>query len=136
MRRFIIHILQLFGICFLRFRPLPRIWCLWLVGVNLGCLVFITHIEGQVVLGVTLIAVLVQALVLGRLGFTRVLGSAHILWLPMFGWMAFRLEAIAADPALSLWLMVLLATNILSLIIDTTDVARFINGERTPHYAW
>jgi hypothetical protein len=48
----------------------------------------------------------------------------------------FRLESIMAQPALSHWLAVLLATNAISLVIDTTDVLRFANGERTPHYAW
>jgi hypothetical protein len=89
-----------------------------------------------VVLGVTVLAVVAQTLVYGRLGFTRVLGTAHILWLPMFAWMAFRLDAIAADPALGKWLAVLLATNAVSLVIDCSDVFRFIKGERSPHYQW
>ena len=136
MARFLISALELFGIVFLRFRLLPRLWCVWLVGVNLGCLWFITHIEAQVVLGVTVLAVVAQTLVYGRLGFTRILGIAHILWVPMFAWMAFRLDAIAAEAAMSQWLLVLLATNAVSLIIDSTDVFRFVNGERAPHYKW
>jgi hypothetical protein len=136
MARFLINAVELFGIVFLRFRLLPRIWCVWLVGVNAGCLFFITHIEAQVVLGVTVLAVVAQTLVYGRLGFTRVLGTAHILWLPMFAWMASRLDIIAADPALAKWLAVLLATNAVSLVIDCSDVFRFIKGERSPHYQW
>jgi hypothetical protein len=136
MVRFLMSAVELFGIVFLRFRLLPRIWCVWLVGVNAACLFFITHIEAQVVLGVTVLAVVAQTLVYGRLGFTRVLGTAHILWLPMFAWMAFRLDAIAADPALGKWLAVLLATNAVSLVIDCSDVFRFIKGERSPHYHW
>ena len=81
-------------------------------------------------------AVIVQTLIYGRIAFTRVLGIAHILWLPMFGWMALRLDSIAAVPALQTWLAVLLATNAVSLIIDTTDVVRFVKGQRTPHYSW
>lgn len=136
MIRFIINILEIFGICFLRFRPLPRIWCIWLVAVNLACLRFITQIEGQVVLGVTLLAVLIQAVVYTQRGFVRLLGAAHILWLPMFGWMALRLGLITLDPGLRVWLAVLLTTNIISLIIDVTDVMRFVRGERTPSYTW
>ena len=136
MGRFFRSAVELFGIVFLRFRPLPRIWCVWLVGVNLGCLFFITHTEAKVVLGVTTLAVVAQTLVYNRYGFTRVLGTAHILWLPMFAWMGYRLDIIAADPAMRAWLSVLLATNAVSLIIDTSDVVRFINGQRAPHYAW
>jgi hypothetical protein len=136
MFRFLTNILHVFGIVFLRFRLLPRIWCVWLVGVNLGCLFFLTQVEGQVVLGVTLAAVVMQSLIYGRLGFTRVLGVTHVLWVPMFAWMAFRLDAIAAYPALSTWLVVLLATNAVSLVIDSLDVFRFVNGARSPHYHW
>jgi hypothetical protein len=136
MRRFVISAIQLFGIVFLRFRTLPRIWCIWLVGVNLGCLAFIGHVEAQVVLGVTILAVVAQTLIFMRLGFTRVLGITHVLWVPMFTWMAFRLDAMAAYPALSNWLVVLLATNTVSLMIDFTDAFRFAKGERRPHYAW
>jgi hypothetical protein len=136
MIRFVTNILHVFGIVFLRFRLLPRIWCMWLVGVNLGCLFFLTHVEGQVVLGVTLAAVVAQSLIYGRLGFTRVLGATHVLWVPMFTWMAWRLDAIAAYPALSNWLVVLLATNAVSLMIDVADAFRFAKGERSPHYAW
>jgi hypothetical protein len=136
MTRFLMNMLELFGIVFLRFRTLPRLWCVWLVGVNLCCLYFITQIEGQVVLAVTGIAVVVQSLVYGRIGFTRVLGIAHVLWLPMFAWMAFRLDVIMADLALGRWLAVLLVTNVVSLMVDATDVFRFARGERAPHYAW
>jgi hypothetical protein len=136
MKRFIISALELFGIVFLRFRPIPRIWCVWLVGVNLACLWFITRPEAQVVLAVTLVAVVVQTLLCMRLGFTRVLGTAHALWLPMFAWIAFRLDAIAADPSLRGWLTVLLLTNAVSLIVDAGDAIRFFKGERAQHYTW
>ena len=52
---FLQSMLELFGVVFLRFRPIPRLWCVWLVGVNAACLYFITHIEAQVVLVVTAI---------------------------------------------------------------------------------
>lgn len=133
---FLTNILKLAGIVFLRFRPLPRVWCIWLVGVNLGCLYFIAHPEGQVLLAVTLIAVGIQAAIYGKIGFTRVLGIAHLLWLPMFAWMALRMDDIVEHPDLQLWIIVLTLTNAVSFIIDAVDVARFARGERSPHYSW
>jgi hypothetical protein len=130
------HVVKLFGVVYLRFRPVPRLWCVWLVGVNAACLLFITHVEAQTVLVVTVIAVVVQARVYQRIGFTRILGTVHFLWLPMFAWFATRHDIIAQDPALSNWLMVLFATNLISLVVDTTDAVRFIRGERAPHYHW
>jgi hypothetical protein len=136
MTRFIVAMLELFGVVFLRFRPMPRLWGVWLVGVTFGCFLFLTHIEAQVVLAVTGIAVLAQTLIYQRIGFTRILGTTHILWAPMFAWMATRLETISTHPALANWLLLLFATNLVSAVIDTTDAIRFIRGERAPHYRW
>jgi hypothetical protein len=136
MTRFLISILEIFGVVFLRFRLIPRLWCVWLVAVNLACLFFIAHIEAQVVLAVTLAAVLAQTVLYGRIGFTRVLGTTHVLWLPMFAWMATRIDTICTDPALARWLLLLLATNMVSLMVDTVDAIRFARGEREPHYRW
>lgn len=133
---FLIRMLELFGVVFLRFRPVPRLWCIWLVGVNVACLYFITHVEAQVVLAVTAVAVATQTLIYQRIGFTRILGSTHALWIPMFAWMATRLDTIMSDPALADWLALLLVTNIVSLVVDTIDAVRFWRGERAPHYRW
>ncbi len=133
---FPIRMLELFGVVFLRFRPIPRLWCVWLVGVNLACLYFITHIEAQVVLAVTAIAVVGQTVIYQRIGFTRILGSTHVLWVPMFAWMATRIDTIMGDPALAAWLILLFATNMVSIVVDTIDAVRFMRGERSPHYRW
>lgn len=136
MMDFVTDVLKIFGIVFLRFRPVPRIWGVWLVAVNLMCLYFIGHIEAQVVLGTTLIAVIVQAVIYGQIGFTRVLGIAHLLWLPLFAWMAMRADVIALNSDLETWIIILAITNAMSFIIDMIDVTRFIKGERAPHYRW
>jgi hypothetical protein len=47
-----------------------------------------------------------------------------------------RLDDIGADPAMRTWLMVLLVTDVTSLIIDFSDVVRFVRGERSLQYAW
>jgi hypothetical protein len=133
---FLINALELFGVVILRFRPLPRVWGVWLVAINLACLLFITHVEAQVVLATTVVAVAAQTLIYQRIGFTRILGSTHILWLPMFAWMATRLDAITSVPKLADWLAVLLITNLVSAAVDTIDAIRFLRGERAPHYRW
>ncbi|MEP7172431.1 MAG: hypothetical protein ABI705_02970 [Aestuariivirga sp.] len=136
MTRFLVHMLELFGVVYLRFRLVPRLWCVWLVAVNAGCLLFITHIEAQAVLAVTVIAVAVQTLIYQRIGFTRILGTAHIMWVPMFGWMSTRLDNITAQPDLANWLLISLITNLVSMVVDTIDAIRFLRGERAPHYSW
>jgi hypothetical protein len=136
MVRFLKHALELFGVVCLRFRPVPRLWGIWLVAINSACLLFISHTEAQVVLATTAIAVATQTLIYGRIGFTRILGSTHVLWLPMFAWMATRIAAISTEPELATWLILLFITNLVSLVIDTIDAIRFLRGERAPHYYW
>jgi hypothetical protein len=136
MIRFLTHMLEVFGVVFLRFRPVPRFWCAWLVGVNLAYLLFITHIEAQAVLAVTAIALAGQTLIYGRIGFTQILGTTHILWLPMFAWMATRLDSIRDEQSLATWLVLLFLTNLASYVVDMVDAVRFLRGERTPHYRW
>lgn len=136
MTLFLTHALEIFGVVFLRFRPLPRLWGLWLVSINLGCLLFITHVEAQAVLATTVVAVAAQTFIYQRIGFTRILGATHILWLPMFAWMATRLDAIISAPGLAHWLTLLFVTNMVSATIDVVDTVRFLRGERLPHYSW
>ncbi len=136
MMKFVTDVLKVFGIVFLRFRPMPRIWVVWLVGVNLMSLYFIGHLEAQVVLGTTLVSVVLQAMIYGRIGFTRVLGIVHLMWVPMFAWIATRADDIAAHSDLETWIVVLALTNAGSFAIDFIDVTRFAKGERAPHYRW
>ena len=136
MTRFMMHMLELFGVIYLRFRPVPRLWCVWLVAINAACLLFITHSEAQVVLAVTAIAVAGQTLIYQRMGFTRILGTTHILWVPMFAWMATRLDTITNEPGLANWLLLLFVTNLVSMVVDAIDAIRFLRGERAPYYRW
>jgi hypothetical protein len=134
---FVRSVIELFGIVLLRFRPVQRIWGIWLVSVNMAALIFIQHVEAQVALAAVSLAALAQALIYQRRRFIRLLGVTHLVWVPMLTWMALRLDTAAnTGPAFRAWLIALLATNALCLAIDTWDAARFVLGERRPHYAW
>jgi hypothetical protein len=130
-------VFEVFGIVLARFRPVQRVWAVWLVAVNTACLMFIQHVEAQVALVAVGVAVLAQALIYQRRRFIRLLGLTHILWVPMLAWMALRLDTIPKDEAVfRSWLVTLVATNATSLIIDAWDAARFLRGERRPYYVW
>jgi hypothetical protein len=129
--------LEIFGIVFLRFRPIQRIWVIWLVMANAAGVMFIDHAEGLVALGAVGVAVTLQALIYQRKNFVRILGATHILWLPMLGWMASRIPGLPEDErGLRIWLIALIATNSVSLAIDAWDAARDLRGEQHPHYVW
>jgi hypothetical protein len=130
-------VFELFGIVLVRFRPVQRIWGAWLVAVNAACLLFLQHIEAQVTLVAVGVAVLAQALIYQRKRFIRLLGVTHFLWVPMLTWIALRLDTLPKqETAFHVWLITLIATNAVSLAIDTVDATRFILGERRPYYVW
>ena len=134
---FLQAVFELFGIVLVRFRPMQRIWGAWLVAVNSACLFFIGHAEAQVALAAVGVAVLAQALIYQRRRFIRILGTTHIVWVPMLTWMALRFDTIpAGETAFRGWLILLIATNAVSLVIDALDATRFALGERSPYYAW
>lgn len=55
----------------------------------------------------------------------------------MLAWMALRLDRLPTEePAFHAWLVTLIATNGISLAIDTWDALRFLRGENRPHYRW
>jgi hypothetical protein len=129
--------LDLFGIVFLRFRPVPRIWVIWLVAVNSASLLFIKHVEAQVALGAVGVAVLAQALIYQRKRFIRLLGVTHYIWVPMLTWMALRFGTLPeGGSAFHVWILTLIATNAACLAIDALDITRFMLGDRKPYYAW
>jgi hypothetical protein len=63
------------------------------------------------------------------------MGIGHIGWLPLVFWLGMRLEHASADSLFGYWLMAVIFLDILSLFIDTTDVLRYVKGERQPFLA-
>jgi hypothetical protein len=71
-----------------------------------------------------------------RVGFVRFLGVAHVLWIPMLVWIVMDLSKREPDFLLRDWLLLLIVVDTISLVLDCIDVARYIRGERAPHYSW
>ena len=108
-----------------------KIWLLLLVAANaVAPLFFLQRVEAQVVLAAMMIGATLMSLLTARFGFTRILGLGHILWIPLLGWLAFRLGQIPADDAFGLWIRGVIVVNALSLVIDGVDVFRYAAGER------
>lgn len=128
--------LEILWIVLFRFRLWPRLWAIALIAVNVGALAFLDTIYGWMALVSALIGILVMIVIYFRLGFVRLLGIGHVLWLPMLAWFATNLPDPGQTPWLHAWVLVLIVFNGLSLVIDTSDVIRYLRGERAPHYTW
>ena len=108
-----------------------QLFMLALVAVNMVTPLFmIRRIEAQIVLG-TFLASFTLMMILTRLvGFTRLLGLAHIFWIPLLLYVGSRLEVYAADEAIGVWLRLLIGLNAVALVLDAIDVIRYIRGDR------
>ena len=126
--------LEILAIVLFRFRPLPRLWAILLIVVNGAAIVFWRTSYGQIALVAVGAAIVTMSVIYARLGFVRLLGVGHVFWIPMLVGFALHLPDRSQEPWLYVWVLSLLACNTLSLVIDTIDVARFVAGERNPHY--
>jgi hypothetical protein len=111
-----------------------RLWVGLLAALNLiAPLAFLDRPDAQWTLA-AIAAAAVSMVVLARIqGFTRLLGLGHIWWIPLIGYLLDR--GALSDPGLNrewfvLWRDAVVAANGLSLVIDATDVGRYLAGDR------
>ncbi len=113
---------------------MPMHWQAWLMLLVLANAItpffFLRHLEAQVVLGTMLASVTLMTSLTARFGFSRVLGLGHILWVPMLAFLLARLGQIPPSDAYGIWIRALIVLNSISLVIDATDVIRYITGDR------
>ncbi len=114
--------------------PRPGVvWVGLLVGANLVApLFFLRTVEAKVVFGTFLLSGTLMIGLFAALGFVRLLGLGHVLWIPMIAWLLPRLDHATATGAFSSWLFAVVALNGVSLILDSVDVYRYVKGERDP----
>ncbi len=112
--------------------PLPwQLWLMLLVTVNLVIpLFYIDRLESQVVVGVFVASLVLFSILTARVGFTRLLGLGHILWVPLLWFLWTRLDQNPPHDLFGIWIRTLMTLNAMSLVIDALDVIRYIAGDR------
>ena len=83
-------------------------------------------VPGPIGRNVTDVAVLLTAMT----GFTRLLGLAHLVWIPLILWLFSRLEQVPGDSVYGIWIQAVMVLNSVSLVLDTANVYRYVRGER------
>ena len=116
---------------------LPKPWVGWvmlLMMVNMVIpLFFLGTSEGKIVLGAALLGAAFQIAIFSARGFVRLLGIGHIAWVPMVAWLWTRLDHAPAGGLFRYWLLATIVLIGVSLLIDATDVIRYLRGERNPY---
>lgn len=108
-----------------------QLWLLLLLTINVAIpLLWVGHLEAQLVLGAMIANVILMTLLTGLTGFSRLLGLGHLFWVPLLYFLWTRLDQIPVDHLFGLWIRALMVLNALSLVIDTVDVARYVTGEQ------
>jgi len=115
---------------------MPKVWVAWvglMMALNLAMPVyFIESLEARVILAAFLAAAGLMMTLFALKGFVRLLGLAHIFWIPMLPWLAGRFEPGLLDTVFGKWLLAVIVVDGISLMIDAVDVVRYVRGDREP----
>ena len=116
---------------------MPIVWWPWMAGlplINLSSIFFLPRTEAWVVLGTGLLAATIMTVLHAKLGYVRLVGVGHLVWIPMLIWLVFRLDHIPEGTLFYNWLLIVIAMDTVSLLIDIVDLVRYLLGDRTPRF--
>lgn len=110
-----------------------QIWLTWLMIINTAAFLFWRRTEGKVTALVWLGAVAMMMIMYWVVGYVRLLGIVHIIWwTPLFIWLIPRMRRQRPTGGFAVWVWLLIASDLGSLLIDYIDVARYVLGDRAP----
>jgi hypothetical protein len=133
---FVRALYDLFYISLVRFKPKPRAFAWNLVAANTAGLLFLPRVE-PVVLWISIVTGLVfMARWYQKMGFVRLLGAGHALWVFVVPWLAFRWANLppGASGWFEAWLGWVIVTDTISLVLDARDSMAFLAGDRAKYY--
>ncbi len=99
-----------------------------------GGLIFISTIEGQLILATLILTLVVAGQIHKRSRFSRLVGICHLPWLVLLPWLVYRLLSFEHSVVLKGWAYYVAATILVSLIFDILDLYRYVRGEKT--FSW
>jgi hypothetical protein len=102
--------------------------------INLASIFFLPRIEASVVLITGLLAATIMTVLHARLGYVRLVGVGHFVWIPMLVWLGFRMTEIPTGTLFYGWLLTLMVMDSVSLLLDTVDFFRYLREDRAPRF--
>jgi hypothetical protein len=116
---------------------MPMGWWPWMAGlplINLSSVFFLPRTEAWVVLGTGLLAATIMTVLHAKLGYVRLVGIGHFVWIPMLIWLVFRLDRVLEGTLFYGWLITLIVMDTVSLLIDIVDLVRYLRGDRISRF--
>lgn len=110
-----------------------RIWFLLLILVNFVVpLFFLQHRASLLVLLCYMVAGIIMVLLHKRLGWVRLLGIGHFLWIGLLPWLVISYITMQPTGTFGIWLLSIILIDVFCLGIDVVDVVRYLFGEKAP----
>ena len=110
-----------------------QVWVMIMMIVNGAIpLFFWEHPEARWTLATFMASGMIGALLVQAQGFSRLLGLMHVLWVPLLVYLAGAWQSTASTDLFGLWIRIVCSINAISLVIDASDVVRYLKGERAP----
>ena len=109
-----------------------QVWVGWMATINvIGAIIFIRRTEAKWVLLAIACAGVFMSWLYTQYGYQRILGLGHVVfWTPLLAYLWSRRAQWDLSLLSGKWIAALFTTNLISLIIDYADVARYLMGER------
>ncbi len=105
-------------------------WIGWMVVLNTMSLAFLGERPGRLTAIAWLGNIATMSALFAVVGYVRLLGLSHIIWWTPLLILLWRQRPWPPSGAFGLWLRLLFATNLISLVVDYLDVARYLLGAR------
>lgn len=106
-------------------------WVGWLIVINTASLLHLRRPEGRWVLSAWVANLLFMSILHYANGFNRLLGLSHLVfWTPLLLLLWRRRAELPRSGGFGRWIRALWVTNAVSLLIDTSDVVRYLLGDR------
>lgn len=103
-----------------------QVWVGWMGFVNLSAIIFIRRIEARWVFVAMLVAFPLMNVLHAQFGYQRILGLAHVIgWTPLLVYLWLRRKHWDLSRLSGKWIMAVFVTDLVSLVIDYVDVARY-----------
>lgn len=110
-----------------------RIWFWVLILVNFVAPLFFLHYTSAWLVLISYVTASGVIVVLHRkLGWVRLLGAGHFLWLFLLPFLIVQVVKTSPAGAYGIWLLAVIAVDSVAMGIDIVDVARYLMGERDP----
>ena len=99
-----------------------------------GGAIFFNEIEGQVILAILILTLIVAGQMHKKTPFSTLIGLCHLPWLALLPWLVYRLQVVDHASSLEAWCYYVVVVITISLVFDVLDIYRYSKGQKT--FSW